>query len=100
MAGARAAAGGEEVRIEVRLTPRAGSDRVDGVAGGVLRCRVAAPPVEGAANDALVRLLAGELDVAPSVVRLVSGERGRRKVVAIPASLRSRVVDRWPGLVG
>ncbi len=92
--------GSDELRIEIRLTPRAGSDRLDGVVDGVLRCRVAAPPVDGAANEALLRLLARELDVPPSVVRLVSGERGRRKVVAIPASLRSRVVARWPGLLG
>ncbi len=92
--------GSDELRIEIRLTPRAGSDRLDGVVDGVLRCRVAAPPVDGAANEALVRLLAHELDVPPSVVRLVSGERGRRKLVAIPASARSRVAARWPGLLG
>ncbi len=92
--------GSDELRIEIRLTPRAGSDRLDGVVDGVLRCRVAAPPVDGAANEALLRLLAHELDVPPSVVRLVSGERGRRKLVAIPASARSRVAARWPGLRG
>ena len=90
----------DELRIEVRLTPRAGGDRVDGVASGVLRCRVAAPPVEGAANEALVRLLARELDLPPSAIRLVSGERGRRKVVALPGDRRPLVEARWPGLLG
>ncbi|HJW20832.1 MAG TPA: DUF167 domain-containing protein [Candidatus Limnocylindrales bacterium] len=91
-------AAGDELRIEVRLTPRAGVDRVDGVADGILRCRVAAAPVDGAANESLLRLLARELDLARSEVRLVAGERGRRKVVALPASRHGLVAARWPGL--
>jgi hypothetical protein len=89
----------DELRIAVRLTPRAGADRVDGVAGGVLRCRVAAAAVEGSANEALLRLLARELEVPPSSVRLVSGGRGRQKLVAVPAAVRSVLRNRWPGLV-
>ena len=74
-------------RITVRLTPRAGRDAIDGWAedGGprVLRVRVAAPAAEGRANDALVRLLAKALGVAPSHVRIVAGAHGRTKVVEI-----------------
>ena len=90
---------GAELRIEVRLTPRAGVDRIDGLDGGVLRCRVAAPPVAGAANDALLRLVAHELDLPRAAVRLVTGEHGRRKVLGLPAERRSTVVARWPGLI-
>ncbi len=89
-----------ELRFAVRLTPRAGLDRVDGVEGGVLRCRVAAAPVDGGANEALARLVARELDAPRSSVRLVAGDRSRDKVVAVPANRRDRVIARWPGLLG
>jgi len=45
--------------------------------------RLAAPPVEGAANDALIDLLAERLSVPRRAIRIVSGERGRQKRVAI-----------------
>jgi len=86
------------VRFSVRLTPRGGQDRVDGVVDGVLRVRVAAPPVDGAANEALVRLLAAELGVARSVVRLVSGATARTKVIEVEGVDVAAVAARWPGL--
>jgi len=86
------------VRIPVRLTPRGGVDRVDGVAEGVLRVRVAAPPVDGAANKALLRLLADELGVPRGAVRLASGETSRVKVVEAEGVDPAAVAARWPGL--
>jgi uncharacterized protein len=81
-----AAATGAGVRIAVRLTPRAGRNGLDGVAPGpdgrpALRLRVAAPPVEGAANAALVAFVAAALRVRESDVAVVSGERGRLKLL-------------------
>ena len=70
-------------RITVRLTPRGGRDAIDGWDGDVLRVRVAAAPVDGKANDALLRLLAKALGVAPSRVTLVSGAQARLKSVDI-----------------
>ena len=93
MAGERSS-----VRIPVRLTPRGGSDRVDGVVDGVLRVRVAAPPVDGAANKALLRLLADELGVPRGAVRLASGESSRVKVVEVDGMDSAAVASRWPGL--
>jgi uncharacterized protein YggU (UPF0235/DUF167 family) len=85
-------------RFAVRLTPRGGSDRVEAVVDGVLRTRVAAAPVDGAANDALRSLLADALGLPRSQVRLVAGASNRRKLIEVDgldaASLRSR----WPGL--
>jgi hypothetical protein len=48
-----------------------------------LLVRLAAPPVEGAANDALIEFLAGRLAVPRRAVRIVSGERGRQKRIAV-----------------
>ena len=74
------------------------SDAVDGVVDGALRVRVAAPPVEGAANQALVRVLAQELGVARRSVRLVAGAAGRQKLVVVEGISADDVLARWPGL--
>jgi uncharacterized protein len=89
---------GTDSRFAVRLTPRAGSDRVDGVVEGELRAHVASPAVEGAANTALVRLLADELGVARRDVRIVAGATSRRKLVVVDNLSPDVVVARWPGL--
>jgi hypothetical protein len=68
------------------------------VVDGVLRCRVGAAPVDGEANAALCRLLAAELGVAPSAVRIVSGATGRRKRLTVAGVGREALVARWPGL--
>jgi uncharacterized protein (TIGR00251 family) len=70
-------------RITVRLTPRAGRDAIDGWDGERLRIRVAAAPVDGKANEALLHLLARTLGVAPSRLVLLSGARTRIKIVEI-----------------
>ncbi|HXX62061.1 MAG TPA: DUF167 domain-containing protein [Candidatus Sulfotelmatobacter sp.] len=88
-----------EVRFDVRLTPRGGSDRVDGVGDdGVLLVRVAAPPADGAANAALMGLLARELGIPRSRVRVARGITSRRKAIAVADAGADEVRARWPGL--
>lgn len=87
-------------RVAVRLTPRAGSDRIDGVLAGRLRVRVAAAPADGAANAALCHLLAADLGIAPSHVRVERGAASRHKVVTIEGVSPDRIAARWPGLAG
>jgi uncharacterized protein (TIGR00251 family) len=87
-----------DVRIPIRLTPRADRDAIDGVGDGVLRARVSAPPVDGAANSALIRLIASELKVPKGSVRIVSGESSRSKVIAVDGVGPESIVARWPGL--
>jgi len=72
------------VRLAVRLTPRASRSGVDGIAADgrpALQVRLAAPPVDGLANAALVALLAEALDLRKADVRLRSGHRSRLKIV-------------------
>jgi uncharacterized protein YggU (UPF0235/DUF167 family) len=71
---------------------------VEGVVDGQLRARVTAPPVAGAANHALLRLLAGELGVPQRDVRLVAGAGGRTKVVMVDGVDPATILERWPGL--
>jgi uncharacterized protein len=82
----------------VRLTPRGGANRVDGVVDGVLRARVAAPAVDGAANQALLRLIADALKVPRRDVRLVAGATARTKVIAVDGVAPALLLALWPGL--
>jgi uncharacterized protein (TIGR00251 family) len=86
------------VRFAVRLSPRSATTRVEGVVDGVLRIRVAAPAVEGAANTALIRLLADELGLAARDVRIVAGAKSRQKLVMADGVDAAAIVARWPGL--
>ena len=86
------------VRFAVRLTPRSAVERVEDVVDGVLKVRVTAPAVEGAANNALVRILADELGIARRDVRIVAGATSRQKLVVIDGMDPAAIVARWPGL--
>jgi uncharacterized protein (TIGR00251 family) len=81
--------------VSVRVTPRGGHDAIMGWQDGVLRVRLAAPPVDGRANESLVRFLAKVVGVPPRSVRLVGGDHSRAKRVAIDRvdsrSLRQRL---------
>ena len=79
--------------LDVRLTPRGGRDAIEGVerrADGrvVLKVRVRAAPFEGQANDALCRLVARELGLAPRQVAIAAGESARIKRLRIAGDPR------------
>ena len=67
--------------FEVRVVPRASRSAVAGTHDGALKVRVAAPPVEGAANEELVRFLARALGVSRRDVEIVGGHTSRTKIV-------------------
>src|SRR3954471_24166366 len=72
------------IAFVVRLTPRGGRDTIEGSGpDGELKVRVAAPPVDGAANQALLRLLSDTIGVPSGAVRIVGGETARTKRVSI-----------------
>lgn len=83
--------------LSVTVVPRAGRSSIEQLANGALRVRVAEPPVEGAANAALLRFLANTLDVPRSRLAIVSGESSRRKRIVVdgmaPDVLGKRLQD-------
>jgi uncharacterized protein YggU (UPF0235/DUF167 family) len=89
------------VRLRVRVRPRAQADAIVGLRGGSLLVRLAAAPVDGAANEALRRLLARALGVPASSVSVLRGAAARDKLVEV-AGVRAQDVGRlagaaWPG---
>ena len=69
--------------IDVRVIPRARKTECSGERDGAFVIRLAAPPLDGAANDTLIEFLADTLSVPRRAIRIVSGERSRRKRVDI-----------------
>jgi len=68
-------------RINVKVKPRASRELVEGWKEGALVVRLTSPPVDGAANSSLIRLLSKKTGLARGRIRIVSGEKGRSKVL-------------------
>jgi uncharacterized protein (TIGR00251 family) len=85
--------------FRVRLVPRSSRNLVDGLHGDAVKIRLRAPPVDGKANRALVRFLAGQLDVPASSLAITAGHAGRRKRLLV-AGLSAADVVRRLGLGG
>ncbi|MEC9267002.1 MAG: DUF167 domain-containing protein [Alphaproteobacteria bacterium] len=91
--------GPDGLRLTVKLTPKAAADRIAGPADGpdatrLLKVQVTAPPVDGKANAALIRLLAKTFKCPKTSLKVVSGATDRTKVVAIsgdPEDLAARI---------
>ena len=84
---------GDRVLFSVRVTPRASVDAVSGERGGALLVRVTAPPAEGRANDAVIRVVARALRLAPSNVVLVRGSAARTKLLSAPRTAEAALLQ-------
>jgi uncharacterized protein (TIGR00251 family) len=73
----------EGITFDVLVTPRASREKIGPVVDDRLKVHVTAPPVEGEANEAVIRCLARELGIPRSRIRIVAGESSRRKSVRI-----------------
>jgi uncharacterized protein (TIGR00251 family) len=80
--------------LRVRVQPRASSNEVTGWKDGVLCVRITAPPVEGAANKAVVAFVAERLGVKRARVTLVSGGKSRDKVLSVEGLSPEEVAER------
>lgn len=82
------------VRFEVYAKPRAKKSRIVGAREGAVEIALAAPPVEGAANEELIRLLASTLEVPKRAVVLVRGETSQKKLVAVTGRSEAEILAR------
>jgi uncharacterized protein (TIGR00251 family) len=71
------------IELDIRVIPRAKKSGVGGVRDGAVLVRLVAPPVDNAANDALITFLSERLLVPRRAIRILSGERARHKRVAV-----------------
>ncbi len=88
----------ERCILDFHVQPRARRTEIVGWHGNAIKVRLQAPPVDGAANDELVRFVAKTVGVPRSAVHIVSGERGRCKRVSLDGPSRTEVL-RALGLV-
>jgi uncharacterized protein (TIGR00251 family) len=79
------------VRITVRVQPRASRSEIVGLHGDALKVRLTAPPVNGAANVALVELLADTIGIPVRAITIVAGASSRTKVVELEGVTDARV---------
>lgn len=84
------------MRINVRVFPRSGKNLIEWEEGG-LKVRLTAPPVDGAANDALIALLAQCLGIHKRDVQIVHGTTGRHKIIEIPGMTAEAIEKKIKG---
>lgn len=88
-----------ESLIRIRLNPRSSRDEVSGLKDGVFRIKVAAPPVEGKANQALMAFLSKALGVPKTRLHLLSGVKSRNKTIRVQGMTARQVQEALiPGL--
>jgi len=80
-------------RLNVRVTPRASKNAVEGFREGALIIRVTAPPVDSAANEAVITLLAAALGVAKRQLTIARGSTGRNKVIDIEGISQDQLIS-------
>jgi uncharacterized protein len=82
------------VTFAVCVVPRSSRNQIVGVEGGVVKIKLTAPPVEGAANAALIEFVAEWLGVRRSAVSIVRGDKARNKLVRVNGVTREQVLNK------
>ncbi len=71
------------VSFDIHVNPHASKAEIAGIAGGLLKVKVTAPPVEGAANTACILLLSKKLGLKKSRMDIIAGDKGRKKTIRV-----------------
>jgi hypothetical protein len=82
---------GGAVTFDVRVIPRSSRNEIVGIQDDVLKVKLTAPPVEGAANAALIHFFADRLGVRRSAVSIIAGQRNRKKTVRVEGMTEAQV---------
>lgn len=82
------------VTLAIHIVPRAAKNEIVGTHGNALRIRLKAPPVEGAANTALLAFIAEVLGISPHQIELISGHTSRNKLLAITGLTKDTILKR------
>lgn len=80
-----------ELILEIRVVPRASKSEIVGLYDGALKVRIAAPPIDGAANTELVKVLAKAFAVSKSSVEIISGQSSKSKRIRITGASETAV---------
>lgn len=81
------------VQFSLKIQPRASKNEVAGLQGDALKIRIAAPPVDGEANEACIRFIAQMLKVPKSAVTIVTGLTGRNKTVHVAGLTKGQLLE-------
>ncbi|HHV16312.1 MAG TPA: YggU family protein [Gelria sp.] len=81
------------LRIEVKVQPRSSSNQIAGEHDGALKVKLTAPPVEGEANQALIKFLARSLKISRKNVVLIRGETARNKLIEIKGLSKEKLLQ-------
>jgi uncharacterized protein (TIGR00251 family) len=80
--------------LSVKVTPNAARNEITGWRDGALQVKIAAPPEQGKANKELIDFLSRTLGVKKSAMRIIKGQTGRNKVIAIDGMNRGEIVNK------
>jgi uncharacterized protein len=83
----------ENILLKVYLQPKSSKNEVMGPYRDGIKVKVTAPPVEGKANEALIRLLVKEFGISPSCIQIIKGLHSREKTLRISATLLDGLPD-------
>lgn len=81
-------------QLEIRVTPRASRNKVEIAPDGNVKVFVTAPPADGEANDAVLKVLAKALSVAPTSLSVVRGQKSREKVIDLSNLSKNEACER------
>jgi uncharacterized protein len=84
----------KDISIKIYLQPRASKNEIVGPYRDGIKVRITAPPVEGKANEALIRFLAQELRTSPSSIEILKGRHSREKTLRFSGSVDLKAIKK------